>query len=107
MMENCQPGRADGTVCAWGDAAGNPARSASTTDAWAYLPALADHLELPARQASVACTSDIPQMAVSFAGTELMVAIARVSRQRAYRSERCRRPTSRAMMGSTARLSPQ
>src|SRR4051812_27060664 len=46
-------------------------------------------------------------MAVSFAGTELMVAIAHVSRQRAYRSERCRRPTSRAMTGSTARLSPQ
>jgi hypothetical protein len=48
--------------------------------------------------------ADIPQIADGFAGSERMVAIARASRRRSCRSERCRRPRSRAMMGSTARL---
>jgi hypothetical protein len=48
--------------------------------------------------------TDIPQMAGGFAGSERMEAIARAFRQRFCRSERCRRPCGRAMMGSTARL---
>jgi hypothetical protein len=51
--------------------------------------------------------TDIPQMAGSFAGSERTVAIARASRQRSCRSERCRRLSRRAMMGNTARLRRQ
>ena len=55
-------------------------------------------------KAAAEIPADIPQMAGGFAGSERMVAIARTSRQRSCRSERCRRPCSRAMMGSMARL---
>ncbi len=50
---------------------------------------------------------DIPQMAGGFAGSERMVAIARASRQRSWRSERCQRPCNGAMMANSARLPVQ
>jgi hypothetical protein len=56
------------------------------------------------RRGDRAFFSDIPQMAGGFAGSERMVAIARASRQRFWRSERCRGPCNGAMMASSARL---
>jgi hypothetical protein len=64
----------------------------------------AEHVGRDGRKKELAFLPDIPQMAGGFAGSERMEAIARAFRQRFCRSERCRRPCGRAMMGSTARL---